>query len=106
MTIRKNVEFILKAKFMNKAQLAELTGYSPSNLARYLDSDNIGLLAIQNIAKALQVKPADIIAYPYLSLRRPYHDFEHQEERPRKSVTANVCCPSCGEKLKITISEA
>ena len=105
MTIRKNVEFILKAKFMNKAQLAELLNIAPSSVTQFLDSDNIGLQNIVKIAKALQVRPADIVAYPYLSMKRPYSEGDFIE-KPKKEVKATVNCPTCGTSLKITITEA
>ena len=103
MTIRANVEFILKAKKMNKAELCEKTKYSPSGLTRYLDEPNIGLVAIRRIAKALGVKPADLIATPPLSEKNPYTNYE--EKLPGEPCVTSFVCPSCGNKMKITIEE-
>ena len=104
MTIRRNVEFILRTKAMNKVELAEKCGTSTPNLTHYLDSNNIGLKALQKIAKALEVTPADLIAVPHLSSRNMYHE-DPLMPLVHKPSKATFTCPSCGHKLVATIEE-
>lgn len=105
MTIRKNVEYLLKMRGMNKSELAELAGVSYSNLTRYLDSKNIGLESIRNFAKVLGVKPADLIASPCLSDKNKLVESGEETVRVKKPINISFVCQECGTKYNITIKE-
>lgn len=105
MTIRSNVEFILEVKGMTKSELADLLGVDLSGVYRYLDGNNIGLKTIVAIAKALEVKPSDLLTTPSLRARKNIH-FESDVQETPKPVKVNVPCPCCGTKLNITIEKA
>ena len=105
MTIRKNVEYLLKLRGMNKSELAELAGVSYSNLTRYLDSKNIGLESIRNFAKVLGVKPSDLISTPPLSDRNKLVESGEETVRIKKPINISFVCQECGTKYNITITE-
>jgi DNA-binding Xre family transcriptional regulator len=105
MTIRKNVEFILRTKSMTKVELAAKMKSTPQSVTQFLDSENIGLDNIIRIAKALRVKPADLLASPPLNFKNKPHEDDGNTHTPQKFST-NAFCPSCGSKLVITIEES
>ena len=102
MTIRRNVEFILRRKGMNKMELAEKMGITPQSVSHYLDSSNIGLEAIRKIAKALEVEPGDLIAVPHLTVKNLYRERQEAPAIYKPSKTTFVC-PVCRHKLVATI---
>lgn len=104
MTIRSNVEFILEVKGMTKSELADLLGVDLSGVYRYLDGNNIGLKTICAIAKALEVKPSDLIATPSLRARKNIHEETNIQETP-KPVKVSMPCPCCGTRLSLTIEK-
>ena len=104
MTIRRNVEYILRKKQMNKAELAERAGITASSLSVLLDSTNIGLKSIQKIAKGLGVKASDLIQNPPLSDKNYFHE-EEEEQKPKIPIKATFVCPACGSKLVVTVEE-
>ena len=105
MTIRRNVEYILRKNNMNKAELAEILGLHPSTVTQYLDTKNIGLVAVCKFAKALGVKPADLIASPPLSDKNQPTDATEEMARISKPINTSFVCHECGTKFKITIEE-
>jgi len=104
MTIRSNVEFILEVKGMTKSELADLLEIARPSLTRFLDSNNIGLKTIVTIAKALEVKPSDLITTPSLRARKNIHDESDVQETP-KPVKVSMPCPCCGNRLNLTIEK-
>lgn len=104
MTIRRNVEYILRRKAMKKIELSEILGITPQSLTHLLDSANIGLESLGKIARALGVKASDLIVSPHLSVNKSFHDdpsSPHYHEPTRTSLI----CPVCQHKLKIVAEE-
>ena len=100
MTIRKNMEFLLRTKGITKQELARRLDVAPSGITQYMDSPNIGLESIRRIARALEVSSADLIASPPLSYRnKPSKELDADE----KPVKASFICPCCGHKINLTI---
>lgn len=97
MTIKSNLEFILKAKGMTQAQLAATMGFTAQNLS-YLMKGNITLDKMEKIARTLGVAVSDLVADPPLSARRAFY----QKGEP---THAEIDCPACGKHLKITLEE-
>ena len=103
MTIRRNVDFILKTKGMTKMELAEKMKTTPQSISQYLDSPNIGLEAIVKFARALRVTPADLVASPPLSYwNPPSGDEMPKDEQPHEPTKTTLFCPSCGKKILLT----
>lgn len=109
MTIRKNVEYFLKQRGMNKTELSEILGVSNATVTSYLDQPNIGLGTIVRIAKALKLKAADLVVSPAYADWNPAPkkvlDQTIEAPREKKSMNFGYTCPECGTKMKITISE-
>jgi len=110
MTIRKNVEYFLKVRGMNKTELSEILRVAPATITSYLDQPNIGLGTIARIAKALKVKAADLVTSPAYAEWNPAPKKVLEESievtpREKKPISFGYTCPECGTKMKISITE-
>lgn len=99
MTIKRNVDFILKVKKMSRKDLADILGVTPQTVGAALSAKNVGLETINKIARALKVKPGDVIASPPLASRRYYKPREENE--PDERTFVELKCPHCGEPIRL-----
>lgn len=96
-TIKENVKFILQAKGLTQIDLAERLGVSKQNVQHLLNG-NITLEKLDDIAKALNTVPAELIADPPLARRKT---FLQRAEPTHTTLT----CPHCGKSIKITAED-
>lgn len=96
-TIKENVKFILQAKGLTQIDLAERLGVSKQNVQHLLNG-NITLEKLDDIAKALNTVPAELVADPPLARRKT---FLQRAEPTHTTLT----CPHCGKSIKITAED-
>ena len=96
-TIKENVKFILQAKGLTQIDLAQRLGVSKQNVQHLLNG-NITLEKLDDIAKALNTAPTELIADPPLSRRQSFL----QRAEPTHTT---LFCPHCGKAIKLTAED-